>query len=201
MIKIYHIVAMSENRVIGKDGDIPWHIPEDQQRFKEITLGHPVLMGRKTFQSLPCILSNRLNLVLSNHDAVSQGEHTIHQHEDIRSIGGGRVSLESNIVDAVRLCRDRNLHEIYVIGGESVYRQTMRHADEIRMTLVHDEIEGGDAFYPEIDSSKWVQSSTSPHPDYSYIDYSRCHQESDLSEEGFNLNFDREPYYNVNIRS
>lgn len=173
-MKIYQVVAMSENRVIGKDGGIPWDIPHDMKRFKEITTGHAVVMGRGTFESLPSPLNRRFNVVLTSRESVENGDFKISRADGIISWDkGARVTLESNVADSIRLCRDKGFDEIYVIGGESIYEQTLPYADVVRATHVHRHVEDGDAFYPEELSEKddWEISFVDPGEDYSFVDY------------------------------
>ena len=122
------IVAISENSVIGKNGDLPWRISEDLKWFKRITLGHTLLMGRKTWESLPGALPKRENWVLSS---------TIQPSSTIR--------VFQKLQDALDAAKDRTL---FIIGGGELYRQTLPLCDELYVSEVHRSIEGGDAFFP-----------------------------------------------------
>ncbi len=128
------IAAMSENRVIGRAGTLPWHLPEDFRWFKQTTLGQGVLMGRKTFDSLggkP--LPGRLNLVVTRGAA-------------------GRLPQVENVVAVPDLAgfrpEDYAVPEIFVAGGEEIYRQTLPRCAELLLTLVHRDVPDGDAFFP-----------------------------------------------------
>ncbi len=145
------VVAISNNYAIGKDNKLLWHLPEDLQRFKRITEGHSVLMGRKTWESLPTKfrpLPNRENFVLSTNPYFNaEGATTIHS------------------LDLVPL---RN--KLFVIGGSEIYNQTIKYADVIHMTQVHVDIEEADAFFPKVDLTSWkiVDSIASSDANYKY---------------------------------
>lgn len=126
--KIKAIVAISENSVIGKNGDLPWRISEDLKWFKKITLGHTLLMGRKTWQSLPGALPGRENWVLSS---------TMKTSPEIRVFKKLRNALDAAF--------DRNL---FIIGGGELYKQTISLCCELYVSEVHRTIENGDAFFP-----------------------------------------------------
>ena len=123
------IAAASLNRVIGKDGDLPWRLPEDLKWFKKITSGHAILMGRKTWDSLGGPLPNRRNLVLSRSLEAVDGM------EVIRSLDAlGELDLES---------------DLFVIGGGELYRQLLSECSELYLTTVLRELPDGDAFFPQ----------------------------------------------------
>lgn len=175
-MKVYHIAAMSENRVIGRRGKIPWRIREDLSRFKEITLGHPIIMGRLTFESMmPYMpLKGRRNIVLTSRNKLEHdGDVVLDKNDRVRTFEAPNTELvlANTIGEAFELCEGAN--EVYVIGGGYVYLQTLDYADELRLTIVHREVEGGDAFYPEIDEDEWIPSFIEPHGEYSYVDYVR----------------------------
>ena len=131
------IVAIAENRAIGKNNDLLWHIPADLKRFKSITNGHPVIMGKRTWESLPRRpLPNRRNIVITD----IPGEQ-IEGCEMVNSIAG-----------AIAMCSPDE--ENFIIGGASVYSQFLPHADRLYLTLVHKSFDA-DVFFPEIDFSKW----------------------------------------------
>ena len=137
------IAAMSENRVIGRDNKLPWHLPEDLQHFKGLTLGHPIVMGRKTFESIGRVLPGRTNVILSRSPGVS--------------VAGARVyrSLD-DALDALK--RELGAKaEIFVVGGAEVYRQALPLADRVYLTVVRGEI-GGDAFFPELSAKDFTET-------------------------------------------
>ncbi len=127
--KIYHVVAMARNGVIGKDNKLPWHFPEDLKQFKKLTLGSTVIMGRKTFESIGKPLPGRKNFVISRTMNTRDGIHVFN------SIGNaiGAVSTEN----------------AFVIGGAEIYQETMPWIDGIYLTRIEQDYEG-DAYYPEI---------------------------------------------------
>ncbi len=131
------IVAVSENWGIGKNNDLLWHLPEDLKRFKRLTSGKSVIMGKKTWESLPRRpLPNRKNIVITDKPT---------------EIIEGSVTAYS-IADAIEKCRDDG--ETFIIGGGSVYRQFMQFADRLYITHVH-QIAEADIYFPEIDLKIW----------------------------------------------
>lgn len=138
------IVAMSENRVIGIDNQLPWRIPADLKHFKTITTGHPILMGRKTFESIGRPLPNRTNIILTrnaNYDAP------------------GCVVVTS-IDDAIAKADPAT--EIFIIGGAEIYQQCLARVDQLYLTIVHEQFEG-DAFFPELNSMEWREEDRVDH--------------------------------------
>lgn len=135
-MKIFHVVAMSRNRVIGKDNKLPWHFPEDLKFFKSLTTGHAVLMGRKTYQSIGRPLPNRTNYVLSRST-----------HSDLLK-GGQAIIVVQSLDDLIKDYFQRN-EKVYIIGGAEIYKQTIDKVDGIYLTRIDADYEG-DAFYPEI---------------------------------------------------
>jgi len=130
-MKISIIAAMAENRVIGRKGTIPWNIPADRRRFRELTMGHPLIMGRKTFESIGRPLPGRANIVLS-------------RQRDFRAKG---CIVAASLDDALLACADAE--QIFICGGVELYREALPLADYIYLTVVHMECEG-DAFFPPI---------------------------------------------------
>ena len=135
------IAAASNNNVIGNNNKLIWHIPKDLMRFKELTLNHAVIMGRKTFESLPNPLPNRLNIVVTRN--------TNYNHDGI-------VVCES-IEEALTHCT--NDSQPFIIGGGEIYKLAIENADRIELTRVHTTIEG-DAFFPEINTNLWQEVSS-----------------------------------------
>lgn len=133
------IVAMGRNNEIGFKGSMPWHIPEDLRHFKQLTLGHPVIMGRVTWESLPKRpLPGRLNIVVSSHKIEQNGPD---------------VKQASSIGEALNLCDDKKTP--YIIGGGRVYHEFMPHATRLEVTRIDEEFPQADTFFPEIDSNQW----------------------------------------------
>ena len=124
------IVAVSQDGVIGRNGDLPWRLSGDLQWFKKITMGHTILMGRKTWDSLPKALPGRENWVLSRRNLRSEG-----------------MRLFSSLKDVAEHLPDRQT--LFVIGGGEVYRQALPLCHELYITQVHQKVPDGDAFFPE----------------------------------------------------
>ncbi len=159
-MKIVLIAAIARNRVIGKDGKLPWHIPEDLKRFKKLTTGHAVIMGRRTFDSIGRPLPDRRNIVLTS-----------------RPIPG--IETYRTIPEALSALTAES--KVFVIGGAQLYAQFLERADELHLTIVDKSVEG-DAFFPpyeELLSEKFVRLNTEEHEGYSFETYVRrvTHQE------------------------
>ncbi len=138
------IAAATLNHIIGKDGDMPWHLPADLKYFKRITLGHHVIMGRKTFQAfgLGKPLPKRVNIVLTRQEGLT--------------LEG--VKVAASVEEALQMAREAGETEAFLIGGEQIYRLGMEVADRIYLTRIHTELEG-DTFFPVIDETKWQLES------------------------------------------
>jgi dihydrofolate reductase len=136
------IVAAAENHVIGKDNDLVWDLPTDMKFFKEKTKGHPVITGRKNYESIPekyRPLAGRVNIVITRQ---------VNYHAP------GAV-VESSIDAAIQYAKQHHANkEVFVIGGAEIYKQTIAICDKIYLTRVHHMFEG-DAFFPELDSAYW----------------------------------------------
>lgn len=135
---VSHVVAMSENRVIGRDGGLPWHIPADLKRFKAVTMGKMLLMGRKTYASIGRPLPGRLNIVVTRSP------------EGVEFPGGVVVcdSIE-NALNYAKKMAPQWQNELMIVGGGDIYLQTMDQIDRIYLSHVHSEV-SGDTFYPEL---------------------------------------------------
>jgi dihydrofolate reductase len=167
MIETVLLVALAENGVIGSNGAIPWRVKSDVLRLKAMTMGKPVVMGRKTFESLPRPLPGRTNIVITrdaNYRAA--GALVTSSFADARAIALG---------DALR----RFATEIAVIGGAEIYAQWMDDADRLEVTEVHARPEG-DTFFPAIEAAEWEEvarvrnSATADNSaDFSYVTYRR----------------------------
>ena len=139
-MKLSIIVAMDKNRVIGKDGNLPWHISSDLKNFKKITMGKPILMGRKTHESIGKILPGRENIILTKKRNYS--------------VEG---CIVKNNLDEV-LSNFKKVSELIVMGGATLYEQTLDKAEKLYITEVRACIEG-DIFFPEYDPDQWVEIS------------------------------------------
>ena len=139
------IAAAAENNALGKDNQLVWHLPDDFKRFKSLTTGHYILMGRKTFESFPKPLPNRTHVIITRQaDYQYEQCHVVH-------------SLEA----AIALCPEAE--ENYIIGGAEIYQQALPFADKIELTRVHGTFEA-DAFFPEIDENVWKIEAEEFHP-------------------------------------
>ncbi|MFK4823504.1 dihydrofolate reductase [Paenochrobactrum sp. BZR 588] len=151
IIKISMVVAVSQNRVIGKDNDMPWRLSTDLKRFKTLTLGKPVIMGRKTWDSIGRPLPGRLNVVITrNADFAPEGATVVH-------------SLEAAIDVAKKQLQETDIDEICIIGGGNIYRQALPMADMVYLTHVLADIEG-DTDFPELDPAEWQEVSSEDVP-------------------------------------
>ena len=130
------IVAKSHNNVIGSKGNLPWHIPEDLKKFKSITMGKPMIMGRSTFESIGKALPGRKNIVMT-------------RDKEYQADG---ISIAHNLEEALILCDQAR--EIMIIGGAEIYKLFFGMANRLYLTNVEKHIDG-DVFFPEIDLSKW----------------------------------------------
>lgn len=133
------IAAMTDKNVIGRDNDLPWHLPADLRHFKETTKGYPIIMGRKTYESLPIRpLPHRTNIVLT---------------QTLPEESTDSVFFVSKVIDAIECARLLS-DQAFVIGGENIYRQTIDLADRLLITHIRGEYEGN-KFFPEIDPKIW----------------------------------------------
>jgi dihydrofolate reductase len=152
------IAAVSENYVIGFNGKIPWNIPEDLKRFRKLTTGHSIVMGRRTYESIPQRykpLPERKNIVLSKRTTY-------------RPSG---VLICSDLASGLR---EAEIHsnKCFIIGGERVYREAIHLANRLELTIVKGEYKG-DAFFPELETDKWKLVSVESHKGFSFLNYRR----------------------------
>jgi dihydrofolate reductase len=160
-LRISLIAAVARNGVIGRDGKIPWRLPGDLPRFKRITLGHPVIMGRKTWLSLGKPLPGRRNIVISRTPELE--------------LEGAEVF--ASLAEAIESCASAT--EVFVIGGTEVYREVLPLAQRLLLTEIDADIEG-DASFPPFDRGEWRETRREHHPasadnplSFSYVDYER----------------------------
>lgn len=162
------IVAMAQNRVIGRNNALPWHLPGDLRYFRQTTMGKPVIMGRKTWDSIGRPLPGRMNLVVTRNTEwpVPQG-------------ASKAESLGTALVKAEAQAELDGMDEVMVIGGGQIYADALPWIDRMYVTLVHAEVEG-DAFFPEVNWDEWEEigredfSASDDNPyDYSFIVYQR----------------------------
>lgn len=154
------VVAISENHVIGKDNQLLWYMPADLKHFKDITSGHTVIMGRKTYESVGKPLPRRRNIIITRQTITIEG-----------------CEVVNSIETALSLCKDEA--EVFIVGGAEIYKQAMSLTDRIYLTIIHKEFEG-DSFFPEINASEWKEVFREDHqPDeknplpYSFITLER----------------------------
>lgn len=145
--RIQIVVARASNDVIGKEGDMPWRLPSDLRHFKAVTLDAPVIMGRKTFQSIGRPLPGRANIVVSRSGFRSDGVESV-------------STLEAALDRGSELARQTGAGKVSVIGGGEIYRQALAFADELHVTEVDAAIEG-DTCFPPLDSDIWQKISSS----------------------------------------
>ena len=136
------IVAASENNIIGNDNKLIWHLSDDLKRFKNLTKGHHVIMGRKTFESMPRALPNRTNVIITRKKDYIADD----------------AIVTNSLDDALSIASDDP--QPFIIGGGEIYKIALDYCDRIELTRVHDNFEG-DTVFPEIDEEKWIESNLS----------------------------------------
>ena len=139
-MRVSIIVAVAENGIIGRDGDLPWHLSSDLQRFKRTTMGHTIIMGRRTWESIGRPLPGRSSIVVSRQTDYETG------FETVVAVG----SLE----DALHLAATSGEEEAFIIGGAELYREALRRADRLYVTRVRANVEG-DTCFPTVDWDQW----------------------------------------------
>lgn len=144
-MKVTMVVAASTNNVIGRQGSLPWRLPEDMQRFRRLTMGKPVVMGRRTFEAIGKALPGRRNVIISRQPGLR--------------IEGCEVAMSPEA--ALSLARDAA--EVMIIGGGHIYRALLPQADRIEMTRVHVHVDG-DTFFPQLSADEWEVTSAEEHP-------------------------------------
>lgn len=151
-MRISLIAAVAENRVIGRNGAIPWDLPADRRRFRELTWGHPVIMGRRTFESIGHPLAGRRNIVLTRQPGYrAEGCVVVH---DLRS--------------ALEAAGEGD--EIFIIGGGELYRETLPFAERIYLTIVHVTV-AGDVLFPELPAGEFVEKERREAQDTIFCDF------------------------------
>jgi len=147
-MRISLIAALDRNRAIGRDNDLPWRLPDDLKRFKALTLGKPVVMGRRTAESLGRALPGRLNLVMTRSGHVP--------FDGMQPV--------ASIDEAVRIAMERGSDELCVIGGGEIYALTLSRADVLHLTEVDTVVEDAHAFFPAFDTAQWREIARESHP-------------------------------------
>lgn len=151
---IIMIAAVAENNALGKNNELVWHLPNDFKRFKNLTSGHHIIMGRKTFESFPKPLPNRTHIVIS-------------RQENYKPEG---CIVVNSMEEAIKICPENETS--YIIGGGEIYESGMIHSDKIELTLVHHSFDA-DAFFPEIKLDDWkiINSEFQPKDEKHLFDY------------------------------
>jgi len=166
-MKLALIAAYAQNRVVGIDNKLPWHLPEDLKYFKACTTGKAIIMGRKTYESIGRPLPNRTNIVIT-------------RNAEFKADGVKTVSTLDAAIELAQAVNEINgVDEIMIIGGATIYELALPMADRLYLTHVHAKVEG-DAFFPEVDFSDWREvqradygaSETNPY-DYSFVVYDK----------------------------
>jgi dihydrofolate reductase len=154
------VVAIAENNAIGNNNQLLWHLPADLKHFKNITTGHTVIMGRKTYDSVGKPLPNRRNIIITRQDISIAGCQVVKSIEDALALAAGE-------------------QEVFIVGGAEIYKQSIHLTDRIYLTIVHQKFDA-DTFFPEIDYNDWTQTARTDHqPDeknkfpYSFITLDR----------------------------
>lgn len=155
------IVAVGENRVIGKDNQLIWHLPADLKRFKQLTMGHAMIMGRKTFESIGKALPGRTTIIVT-------------RQKDIKY---DNCYIADSLEKAIELCRKDS--EIFIIGGAQIFEKAIPLTDKIYLTQIHQSFDG-DVFFPELEKEEWKITFREDHKandknpyDYSFINYEK----------------------------
>lgn len=144
MNKLSIVVAISENNAIGKDNQLLWHLPADLKHFKEITTGHPIIMGRKTYDSIGRPLPNRRNIVITRQ----------------KDLNLPSIEVVNSLDEAIKLCQNEN--EVFIIGGAEIYKHAIAITNNIYLTTVHQNYEA-DVFFPHLDKSEWKEIEREHH--------------------------------------
>lgn len=156
---IIQIAAAAENNALGKDNKLVWHLPDDFKRFKQITTGHHIILGRKTFESFPKPLPNRTHVIIT-------------RNKNYKAEG---CIIVNSIEDALKIVPKNE--DTFIIGGAEIYKQSLHLSDKIELTRVHTTCEA-DAFFPEIDAEEWKITNEEFHPkdekhnfDFTFLTY------------------------------
>lgn len=157
------IAAAGENNALGRDNELMWHLPDDFRRFKKLTTGHPMIMGRKTFESFPKPLPDRQHIVITR-----DRDYTINHKA---------CSVVHSLDEALELSADKDL--VFIIGGGEIYKLALPYTDMMELTRIHANFEG-DTYFPEFDEGQWDLIKKEYHPkdarhqyDFTYLTYRR----------------------------
>lgn len=157
------IAAIARNRVIGNNNAIPWHLPQDLKRFKELTLGHPLIMGRKTYESIGRLLPGRTSIIITR-----RGGYEVPGALIVKSIGEALgVCSQTKSGEGENLAQ---VNECFVIGGADIFQQMLPLCERLYMTEIQRDFEG-DAYFPEFDRNDWREVSREEHVDDDGLEY------------------------------
>lgn len=160
-MEIIIIAAVAANGIIGNKGAIPWHSREDLQLFKSATMGYPLIMGRKTFESLGKPLKGRLNIVITRNADFK------YEHADVK--------IFHDVKSALEYCLEtQKIEKVFIIGGGEIYGQTIEMADRLRISSMKMDAQG-DTYFPEIDRQKWIVESEAEYEQFTLINYVKKH--------------------------
>jgi dihydrofolate reductase len=168
MVRLALMAAKAENNCIGRNNKLPWYLPNDLKYFKRVTFGKPVIMGRKTWESLKGPLPGRTNIVVTrNPDYQAEGAKVVHDID-----AAMELAQHIGVIDGIE--------EVVIMGGAGLYEEGLKKADRLYLTEVHAEVEG-DAFFPEMDMTQWKEigredfKAEPPNEyDYSFVVYERA---------------------------
>jgi len=161
MIDISIVVAMTSSGVIGKNGTMPWHLPEDLKNFKKITDGCAIVMGSKTWKSIPKKfrpLTNRFNIVLTRNP------------KKFNNVSFANLKVLSSFEDAISGFNHRYARPVKIIGGAEVYKQALQYANKLQISFVNKEYEG-DTYFPEIDWKQWKQIEIEEFNEFNFVTF------------------------------
>ena len=150
-MKISIVVAVAENNAIGKNKGLLWHLPKDMEFFRSVTYGHHVLMGRKSYESIPekfRPLKGRVNIIVT-------------RQKDFRAEG---CKVVSGFEEGIEFAKDSGEEELMILGGGEVYKQLLQKTDKIYLTKVHHSFPDADTFFPELEKSEWKEVNNEKHP-------------------------------------
>ena len=155
-MQIIIIAAIAQNGVMGKDNKIPWHYKEDFQHFKQLTLNHVIVMGRKTYESIGKPLPGRTNIVVS-------------RNKNLHCPG---CILAASSHEAVRYAQQHNAEKLFIIGGSSLYEEGLKIADILELTFINRSVEG-DTYFPEWNKKSWRETKREDHDEFSFVTFQR----------------------------
>ncbi len=155
------IVAMTPDRLIGKGGALPWHEPEDLKHFKQTTMGHAIIMGRKTFDSIKRPLPGRRNIVITRGKEVGAAHSTT-------------LDVVHSLDEAIELCRSRGEEKAFIVGGAQIYEQALSIADEMIITFIEKPGLTGDTYFPQWPAADWEAIPETREGPLHIVRYHRC---------------------------